>query len=101
MGRKPGSDSALRSSTPAGQSFHSRQTLCTLQGATVLQLFPYGWGLPDGSVVREQVYRGMAEAANATYLRWINPDVGNSHFRKCAPDGLLVGRHLLFGHDPV
>ena len=26
------------------------------QGATVIQLFPYGWQPPDGSVLREQVY---------------------------------------------
>jgi len=54
------------------------------QGATVLQLFPYSWDLPDGSVIREQVYSGMAEAVNATYWRWVNPDVGLAYFRRCA-----------------
>ena len=51
----------------------------------MIQLFPYGWKLPDGSVVREQVYSGMAEAANATYLRWINPSVDDAYFRRCEP----------------
>ena len=54
------------------------------QGATVLQLFPYGWDLPDGSVLRERVYSGMAEAVNATYVRWVNLDVRNAHFRRRA-----------------
>ena len=54
-----------------------------LQGATVLQLFPYGWKLPDGSVAREQVYSGMAEALHAEYVRWINTDAGDAHFRRC------------------
>ena len=26
----------------------------------------------------------MAEAANATYLRWVNADIENAHFRRCA-----------------
>jgi len=54
------------------------------QGATVLQLFPYGWDLPDGSVIREQVYSGMAEAVDATYVRWVNTDAGLAYFRRCA-----------------
>ena len=66
----------------AVRSLGSKVLSCALQGATVLQLFPYGWKLPDGSVAREQVYSGMAEALNATYVRWINRDVGNAHFRR-------------------
>ena len=53
-----------------------------LQAATVVQLFPYGWKLPDGSVAREMLYSGMAEALNATYFRWISGDAGNAHFRR-------------------
>ena len=49
----------------------------------MLQLFPYGWDLPDSSVIREQVYSGMAEAINATYFRWVNPDVSLAYFRRC------------------
>ena len=54
----------------------------------MVQLFPYGWQLPDGSVLREAEYAGMAAAANASYWSWVNPDAQNAFFRKC-------GCHLL------
>jgi hypothetical protein len=50
--------------------------LALAQDAMVLQLFPYGWQLPDGSVMRE--------ATNASYWRWINRDAQNAFLRKCA-----------------
>ena len=49
-----------------------------------MQLFPYGWQLPDGSVMREADYRGMVEAANATYRRWMNPYPQHAFFRSFA-----------------
>ena len=47
-----------------------------------MQLFPYGWRLPDGSIMREADYRGMAEAKNATYYSWVNPYPQHGHFRR-------------------
>jgi hypothetical protein len=58
--------------------------LALAQDAMVLQLFPYGWQLPDGSVMREAEYAGMAAATNASYWRWINRDAQNAFLRKCA-----------------
>ena len=48
-----------------------------------MQMFPYGWQLPDGSVLRESVYAGMVAAANASYLHWVSPDERNAFLRKC------------------
>ena len=49
-----------------------------------MQMFPYGWQLPDGTVMREAEYAGMAAAANASYWRWVNPDVQNAFLRQYA-----------------
>ena len=57
---------------------------CSPQGATVVQLFPYGFGLPDGSVIRERVYSGIADAVHVRYYRWVNQDAFNAHFRRCS-----------------
>lgn len=76
--------SAIHSHFEVRKTGDTKEASRVLQGATVIQLLPYGWELPDGSGVREQVYKGMADAANATYVRWINPDAANAHFRECA-----------------
>ena len=47
-------------------------------------MFPYGWQLPDGSVVREAQFSGMVAVANSSYWRWVNPDVQNAFLRQCA-----------------
>ncbi len=49
-----------------------------------MQMFPYGWQLPDGSLMREGLFSGMVAAANASYWRWGNPDVQNAYLRQCA-----------------
>ena len=54
------------------------------QDTTVVQMFPYGWKLPNGIVMRETEYAGMAAAANASYWRWINPHAQNAFLRQCA-----------------
>ena len=48
-----------------------------------MQLFPYGWQIWDGSVLREAEYAGMVAAANASYWRWVNPDEENALFHRC------------------
>ena len=53
-----------------------------MQDTTVIQMFPYGWQLPDGSIMREAFYAGMAEAANATYFRWMNENPQHAYFRR-------------------
>ena len=50
----------------------------------MVQLFPYGWDLADGSVIRERVYSGIADAVNASYHRWVNMDARSAHFRRRA-----------------
>jgi hypothetical protein len=67
------------------------------QDTAVVQMFPYGWQLPDGTVLREAEYAGMAIATNAGYWRWINPDAQHAFLRQCArwpwTCGLPVLRH--------
>lgn len=53
-----------------------------MQEATVLQLFPYRWDLPDGSVIRERYYFGMVLARDMSYFRWVNPHAENAYFRR-------------------
>ena len=53
-------------------------------------MFPYGWDLPDGTVLREQVYSGMVLANNASYFNWINPYADKAYFRKCARHPFLA-----------
>ncbi len=48
-----------------------------------MQLFPYGFDLPDGSIIRERVYSGIADAVHARYYSWVNQDAHNAHFRRC------------------
>ena len=54
------------------------------QDTTVVQLIPYGWELPDGYVLREADYKGMAKAANSSYFRWINPYPQHAYFKRFA-----------------
>ena len=51
-----------------------------------LQMFPYGWELPDGGVVREGLYKGMALAAGAGYYRWVNPHAHHAYLHQCVHD---------------
>ena len=55
-----------------------------MQDTTEIQLFPYGWQLPDGSIMREAFYRGMAVATNASYYRWMNENPHHAYFRRFA-----------------
>ena len=50
-----------------------------------MQLHPYGWQQPDGSVIREAFYSNMVAGANASYFRWINPYPQHSYFRRFVP----------------
>ena len=47
-----------------------------------MQMLPYGWQLPDGSIMRETEYKGMARAANASYFRWMNPFPEHAYFKR-------------------
>ncbi|KAK9817099.1 hypothetical protein WJX72_009545 [[Myrmecia] bisecta] len=42
-------------------------------GASVVQLHPYGWQLPNGEMIRGFYYKNMVKANNAHYLEWVNP----------------------------
>ena len=55
---------------------------CVPQGATVLQMFPFGWTAPDGKMHREELYSNMVEAANCTYHRWANKRWYLAHLRR-------------------
>ena len=67
----------------------SRDVVPDAQDTTVVQLFPYGWQLPDGSIMREAYFRGMTDATNAPYYRWMNPHPQHACFKRCvcAPRG--------------
>ncbi len=56
-----------------------------------MQMFPYGWQLPDDTVMREAEYAGMAAASNASYWRWVNPDAQNAFLRQYACRFLTCG----------
>ena len=62
----------------------SRTGFAPVQDTTVVQLIPYGWEQPDGSVIREPEYAGMAAAANASYWLWVNPDEQNAFLHRCS-----------------
>ena len=51
-------------------------------GAAVVQLFPYGWRLDSGELIRGDYYANMARASNATHLDWVNPFPHNAYFRR-------------------
>ena len=60
-----------------------RQTRAA-QGATVLQLFPYGWTWQDiKTPCREELTLHMVLAARCTYTRWTNKRPENAFLRKC------------------
>ena len=48
----------------------------------MLQLFPYGWQLPSGEVLREGLYSNMTLFKRGNYLRWVNPHPHNAFFRR-------------------
>ena len=41
-------------------------------GAVVLQLLPYGWKRPNGTIVRGHGFGNIAQVAGMHYLTWIN-----------------------------
>ena len=56
-----------------------------MQGSVALQLFPYGWDLPDGTIMREREYRWIVDAANASYFHWVNPHAHHATFERYIP----------------
>ena len=56
--------------------------LRSAQGAVVLQLFPFGWALPDGRQRREEIYVNMLDAANCSHHRWVNGRWDHAFLRK-------------------
>ena len=51
-------------------------------GATCLQMFPYGWRLPDGRTIRGHNYREIVLASETQYLEWVNPRWDHAFFRR-------------------
>ena len=52
------------------------------RGATTLQMFPYGWRLPDDSTLRGYNYREIVLASECPYSEWVNPVRENAFFRR-------------------
>lgn len=52
------------------------------RGATALQLFPFGWRLPDNSTVRGYNYREIVYASECRYAEWVNPHRHMAFFRR-------------------
>lgn len=52
-------------------------------GASVLQLYPYGWRLKEtGTMIRGNNYREIVLASDCPYSEWANPYPGYAFFRK-------------------
>jgi hypothetical protein len=52
------------------------------RGATTLQMYPYGWRLPDNSTLRGYNYREIVLASECPYDEWVNPVRENAFFRR-------------------
>lgn len=52
------------------------------RGATAMQMFPYGWRLPDGSTVRGYNYREIVYASECHYSEWVNQRREYAFFRR-------------------
>jgi hypothetical protein len=52
------------------------------RGATTMQMYPYGWRLPNNSTVRGYNYREIIYASEGKYIEWVNPSRVNSYFRR-------------------
>ena len=47
-----------------------------------VQMFPYGWRLPDGSTIRGHNYREIVLASETPYVEWVNPHWQHAFFRR-------------------
>lgn len=52
------------------------------RGATAMQIYPYGWKLPNNSTVRGYNYREIVYANEGKYMEWVNPVRENAFFRR-------------------
>ena len=52
------------------------------RGATTLQMYPYGWRLPDKTTLRGYNYREIVLASECPYDEWVNPVRENAFFRR-------------------
>jgi hypothetical protein len=52
------------------------------RGAVAMQMYPYGWRLPDNSTVRGYNYREIVYASEGKYFEWVNPVRENAYFRR-------------------
>jgi len=55
------------------------------QGAVMIQMFPWGWQLPDGWIDRECMFSHQAEAVGARYFHWLSTDRLKGLRPMCAP----------------
>jgi len=51
-------------------------------GAASLQLFPYGWRLTDGGLLRGGFVRTLVQLRRGTHLDWVNPHASFTYFRR-------------------
>ena len=52
------------------------------RGATTMQMYPYGWRLPDNTTLRGYNYREIVLASECPYTEWVNPVRENAFFRR-------------------
>jgi hypothetical protein len=51
-------------------------------GAVALQMFPYGWRLPDNSTIRGYNYREIVLASECRYIEWVSQRWDYAFFRR-------------------
>ena len=56
----------------------------------MIQMFPWGWQLPDGWIDRECMFSHQAEAVGARYFHWVSTDRLKGLRPMCAPSPLLL-----------
>jgi hypothetical protein len=52
------------------------------RGSVLLELFPYGWRLPNGDLIRGREIKQVVASRQATYLEWVNPYASAAFFRR-------------------
>ncbi|KFM23491.1 hypothetical protein F751_4373 [Auxenochlorella protothecoides] len=51
-------------------------------GASAMQMYPYGWRLSNGAMIRGANYREIVLASDCPYHEWVNHRPGYAFFRK-------------------
>ncbi|KAL6781333.1 hypothetical protein ACKKBG_A10715 [Auxenochlorella protothecoides x Auxenochlorella symbiontica] len=62
-------------------------------GASAMQMYPYGWRLSNGAMIRGANYREIVLASDCPYHEWVNHRPGYAFFRK-------IDFHQRLGMEP-